>query len=401
MEQNLPKWNVDFLKSMSFETDILAENLIQEIVNDNDFGELRHLFTHLNDNNDIAQNPNLHPSVINYFKNEMDLPAWADKNKIEIAQNVYLRFAPQIAIVLNFKALPLCYVCKNGAKVLTATGRLTGGDKDIARTMRRLFETSQMVINVMSPGGFDVEGKGIITVKKVRLYHAAIRYFLLHPKYNPHGWDVETFGKPINQEEMAGTLMAFSALVLDGIEQMGATLTVEEKDAYMHCWNIVGHFIGLSPKLYPDTFNEGWELGIEIIKRNNDESADGKQLTKSLLDFSTNFLNDTLIDKLLMDTLPYYLINYYVKDVSKTIKIDIVKTLGVNKKLNIWDNFKGWIFVFILKKLTKIENKSSIFRYIFTRFSQKFLQGMINQHLKTYNTEFYIPSSLKESWNLR
>lgn len=401
MDQKLQKWNVDFLKSMSYQTDTYAESIIQEIVNDNDFGELRHLFSQLNDNNDIAQNPNLHPSVDNYFKNEMDLPTWADENKIIVAQNVYLRFAPQIAIVLNFKALPLCYVCKNGAKVLTATGRLTGGDKDIARTMRRLFETSQMVINVMSPGGFSVDGKGIITVKKVRLYHAAIRYFLLNPKYNPQGWDIDLYGKPINQEEMAGTLMAFSALVIDGIEQMGAILTDEEKDAYMHCWNIVGHFIGLSPQFYPNTFNEGWDLGIEIIKRNNDESTDGKQLTKSLLDFSTNFMNDTLIDKILMDTLPYYLINYYVKDVSKKINVNILQSLGVNKKLGIFDKFKGWIFLFILKKLTKFENKSTIFRYLFSTFSQKFLQGMINQHLKTYNTEFYIPSSLKESWNLR
>lgn len=401
MNQNLQKWNIDFLKSMSYQTDEYTESIIHEIAQDNDFEELRHLFKLLNDNNDLVQNPNLHRSVNNYFKNEMDLPYWADRNKIELAQNVYLRFAPQIAIVLNFKALPLCYLCKNGAKVLTATGRLTGGDKDIARTMRRLFETSQMVINVMSPGGFDVEGKGIITVKKVRLYHAAIRYFLVNPKYNPHGWDVETFGKPINQEEMAGTLMAFSALVIDGIEQMGAILTDEEKDAYQHCWNIVGHFIGLSPKFYPNTFKEGWELGIAIIQRNNDESLEGKQLTTSLLDFSTNFMNDTLIDKILMDTLPYYLINYYVKDVSKKINVNILQSLGVNKKLGIFDKFKGWIFLFILKKLTKIENKSTIFRYLFSTFSQKFLQGMINQHLKTYNTEFYIPSSLKESWNLR
>ena len=91
----------------------------------------------------------------------------------------------------------------------------------------------------------------------------------------------------------------------------------------------------------------------------------------------------------------------FKKDVSKKINVNILQSLGVNKKLGIFDKFKGWIFLFILKKLTKIENKSTIFRYLFSTFSQKFLQGMINQHLKTYNTEFYIPSSLKESWNLR
>src|ERR1700756_361893 len=173
---NEQKWDVDFLNAMSLKTDPYAEQVIKDIIADKGFAELRNLFTSLsNDQEEITKNASLPQAVITYFNAETTLPAWADENKIKIAQKAYARFAPQIALLLNFKALPLCYACKNGAKVLAATGRLTESNGNVSRAVRRLFETSQMVINVMSPGGLSPKGKGIVTVKKVRLYHAAIR----------------------------------------------------------------------------------------------------------------------------------------------------------------------------------------------------------------------------------
>src|SRR6185312_7709199 len=120
------KWDADFLNTMSLKTDPYAEQIIQDIIADKGFAELRNLFTSLsNDHQEITTNSGLPQAVITYFNAETTLPVWADESKIKIAQQAYARFAPQIALLLNFKALPLCYACKNGAKVLAATGRLT------------------------------------------------------------------------------------------------------------------------------------------------------------------------------------------------------------------------------------------------------------------------------------
>ena len=51
--------------------------------------------------------------------------------------------------------------------------------------------------------------------------------------------------------------------------------------------------------------------------------------------------------------------------------------------------------------VSKEENKDAFIRKVFIKLTSKFLQGVIDQHLKTYNTAFYIPSSLKESWNMK
>ncbi len=394
------KWGDNFLQPMCLKTDPLAEKIISDIIKEKDFTALRTVFTSLSKNHDEIINSELPQSVIDYFNAETSLPTWTDTNKIELAQKVYARYGPQIALLLNFKALPLCYACKNGAKVLASTGRLTGSGKDVSKTMRRLFETSQMVMNVMSPGGFSPKGDGIVTVKKVRLYHAAIRFYLMNPQPGQALWDVAHYGEPINQEEMAGTLMAFSALVLNGLEQLGAELTEEEKDAYIHCWNIVGHFIGLDPQLYPKNFTEGWDLGIGIIQRNHEACDDGKLLTKSLLEFSETFFCKSFIDKILFGNLPHYLLAYFVKNVAAEINVNILAEIDADKKLSYFSKLKGKIFIFFMRKATEAEKHNFFIRKMVSVYGMRFLKGMIAQYLHTYQTPFYIPASLKESWKM-
>jgi hypothetical protein len=392
----IKKWSNEFLQEMSLKTDPFAESIIKEIALNDDFSSLRNLFIKLNTDDNLADNSNLPQSVINYFNTNNNLPEWANLEKIKIAQNLFLEHGPEIALILNYKALPLCYACKNGAKVLATTGRLISNGNDTSKMMRRLLETSQMVINVMSEGGLSSNGKGIISVKKVRLYHAAIRYFLLNPKFNPTKWDTSNFGQPINQEEMAGTLSAFSTLVINGLNQLGIKLTEEQKDSYVHCWNIVGHFIGLDPKLYPNTFAEGWDLGISIIQRNQTESSDGKFLVSSLIKNSQNYF----FKGELIDFLPSYLINFFIQDVSDTIEVNLAKVLGIEENLNFAEKITGKLFLKSIGIIDDVEEHSQIVKKILEKFSSNHLQELINQQLKVNNVEFFIPDSLKANWNM-
>jgi hypothetical protein len=390
------KWNPDFLKQMSHQTDPECENIIGDIAKNQDFSSLRELFKSLNSNEETALNKNLPKSVIEYFNSNNHLPEWADEKKIKIAQDVFAQYGPEIALILNYKALPLCYSCKNGAKVLASTGRLSSQGEDTTKMMRRLLETSQMVINVMSEGGLSPNGAGIITVKKVRLYHAAIRYFLLNTHKGMEPWNTEYYGLPINQEEMAGTLMAFSALVINGLTQVGLQLTKEQKDAYMHTWNIVGHYIGLSPNLYPSSFEEGWELGIAIIKRNQEESEDGKFLVSSLVKNSQEYF----FKGMLLNKIPEYLISFFIEDVSKAINVDLTKVIGLNEHLNFFEKLEGKLLLESMEIVNEIEDHVPVVRKLLSKNSTKHLQNLIQLHLQVNKVEFYIPDSLKANWNM-
>lgn len=395
-ENTVQKWNNEFLRSMSLQTDPEAETLIKEVAISDDFASLRNLFKKLDSNDDMAGSNDLPEAVINYFNSNNDLPEWADKEKIKIAQEIFAKYGPEVSLILNYKALPLCYACRNGAKVLATTGRLGSNGEDTTKMMRRLLETAQMVVNVMMEGGLEENGAGIITVKKVRLYHAAIRYFLLNSRTNPAGWNTEYYGLPINQEEMAGTLMSFSALVINGLTQVNVELTDEQKDAYMHTWNIVGHFIGLDPKLYPVSFQDGWALGLAIIKRNQEESEDGKFLVSSLIKNSQNYFFKGHFSK----HIPEYLVSFFVEDVSEAIEVNLMKTVGVDTKLNLIERFEGKLFVDIMEFANEIEDHVPFVQKIMERHSTQQMQGMIDYYLKSNNVAFYIPDSLKANWKM-
>ena len=181
------KWTASFLREQSFRSDPIADTLIAEINANHGMEEVHRLFAQLTKNSDIIDNAEVLPNVKAYFNKEIHLPDWADHSKIETAQNLFALYGPEIAFMLNFRSLPLCYTSNSGSKVLCATGRLKEDGHNVNKITRRLMETSQMVINAMSPGGFEPMGRGIITVKKVRLMHAAIRYYIKNPNIRGSG----------------------------------------------------------------------------------------------------------------------------------------------------------------------------------------------------------------------
>lgn len=390
------KWNNNFLKEKSNIIDPLADNLVAEIISNHGQEAVKDLFSQLTDNDDIIKNPEVKPEIKNYFNDNQNLPDWADEKKIKIGQNLFELYGPEIAFLLNFRSLPLCYSSKSGSKVLYSTGRLSEQGQNTSKLTKRLMETSQMVINVMSPGGFTPTGTGIITVKKVRLLHASIRYYLKHPHINRNGWDVDELGEPINQEEMAGTLMAFGPLILRGLADLGIEVSKKQQDAYTHCWNIVGHFIGVNNDLMPDNYQDGWDLGIAILSRNKEESKEGKELAKSLVQFGKN-----IFPGYFFDDMPAFFIQRFTRDVSQEVGDDFSRLIGINPKPTFKRRIVTRLLTYIFDKVSDIQRNSWLFRGISKWINRKLLQGMINFYLKDRKVEFNIPPSLKENWKLK
>ena len=119
------------------------------------------------------------------------------------------------------------------------------------------------------------------STQQVRLMHAAIRHLILTPpSAAPRAvaasaigqtliameWD-PSLGSPVNQEELAWTLLTFSYCVVRGLEQLGGVLTDAKKDAYIHLWSVVGHVLGIDPRLLPADFAEAQALFERLAPR--------------------------------------------------------------------------------------------------------------------------------------
>lgn len=144
----------------------------------------------------------------------------------------------------------------------------------------RLFQTAQMLVDVMSPGGLGPGGKGLCTIQKVRLLHGAIRH-LIRTSDTP--WDEAQLGVPINQEDLAGTMLTFSSVILEGLRKRDIDVSAAHQEAYFSTWCVIGRLMGVQDALIPKDLASGVALMKAIQYRQIAASPQGIQMTEALL----------------------------------------------------------------------------------------------------------------------
>lgn len=211
-----------------------------------------------------------------FFAETAALPAWADEEMVRLGSQIFGRLGPECVLSLLCGALPVSYAAHHGVQVLNMTGRM------LRDSRRRIVETAQFVVDVMAPSGLYEEGHGVRSAQKVRLIHAVVRHMV---RQRPD-WD-RTWGEPINQEDLAGTMLAFSYAVLRCLDKLGCQLSASEREAFLHTWKVAGHLMGLSEWLQPRDYAAADRLAQRIRRRQFKTSEAGRALTQALIDFCT------------------------------------------------------------------------------------------------------------------
>ena len=377
------RWNAtDFPKYRQL-TDPTADKVIADIIEQDQVNGINNLFQNLRDNDDFEE-VDLPEIIKDYFRKTAVLPEWADEHLVAIGQEVFAAYGPQVSLLLLCKSLPEAYACANGALVLFNTGRMMEHNGNVKAFTRRLMETSQFVMNVCSPEGLEPNGAGIVTAQKVRLIHAAIRYYLI----NRNNWDSEKHGKPINQMDMAGTLQSFSTLVLQGLDILKIQLTEKEKEGFYHCWRIVGHIMGVEDYLVPATHQGGTELGEAILQDQLEASKEGKELTKAVIDFIAAVMPGKFLDKT-----PSALIKFLVRP-------EVAKAISVGHHISFFPSLFPKFLSMIFSIASWFKQMNGVLRSIVKYMNLKLLQGMLDK-LNQGKVRFSIPPGLKSNWGLK
>ncbi|HEX3132347.1 MAG TPA: oxygenase MpaB family protein [Planctomycetota bacterium] len=281
---------------------------------------------------------NMPKAFVDYF-DPMVVPEWVDQAKLDRASELWNENMIAIIGVLYACSLPSCYLIAKGIPTLYDTGKL-GQHRFI---YQRIYETGLMLDAVMEPGGLHiitditdangaggqryVWGRGFIAARKVRLLHASMRCMLLHPERmlpkDAHAsvtfanssigalttgilqkpYDVASLGKPVNQEDLAYTLLTFGYAIPVGLRAWGCRLSDADCDAFLHVWRLVGHLMGVCPDLIPADFAQAKAFYEKVKSRQAGPSAQGPKLMRSL----TMFLQDYLPPCLMRD-LPLMLV---------------------------------------------------------------------------------------------
>ena len=201
-------------------------------------------------------------------------PPWADFEKMVAGRNAAMRNAPLTYLVLTTASLIESFAASQGAKVLSRTGRI---ERD---TIPRLYETGAMVRDLLLQDQARPGGLGHTALLKVRLLHAHVRRFI---RKSP-SWDAATWGEPVNQMDMVGTLLMFSLVLARGIQTLGVALTAEEKDSWSHLWRYAGYMLGVDAEATFTTLNEEVALHALIAEHHYRPDEISRSLALAVLD---------------------------------------------------------------------------------------------------------------------
>jgi hypothetical protein len=249
--------------------DLLADELMQKLFekHGHKLGSILMPFLSDFDTHDFSEQDD---ETIAFFENNKSLPPFYDLKEIVRATEFFKKYQANIGIILGCYSLPYCYLGEDGARVLGFSGRI---QQD---TYNRLLETGKFVKNVMTQRFWE-EKTITVLILKVRLMHAFWRFMIL----KSGKWDMK-WGIPINQEDMLGTNLSFSLIVLRGLRKLGVEVDSVFEKAYYHHWAVVGSFLGIEKELLVFDVHKAIKFDKAIAKRQFRSSEIGKQLTASL-----------------------------------------------------------------------------------------------------------------------
>jgi hypothetical protein len=282
------RWTLDTLESWRAVTDDPADRAVAAYFADRDGAEpgtlMRSLVTHL----ELPPEQQV-PAITEFLATAGRLPDWADEVRMARGQAYFGDWALHQFTALYLASLPSAYAAARGVHVLWLTARLERDPE------RRLNETAQFLMDVTAPGSFGPHGVAVDRILHVRLMHAAVRWLIDHdpavarpddadPTTRPTGptW-ARSWGRPANQEDLAGTMLTFTTVVLDAFANSGVESSADGAEDFFHLWTVIAHVLGVHDALIPRDVAEGRRLQAAIFGRQQEASAVGRDLTATLL----------------------------------------------------------------------------------------------------------------------
>ncbi|GEE02903.1 hypothetical protein nbrc107696_33490 [Gordonia spumicola] len=198
----------------------------------------------------IANTPDAPDYLVSFFEVVEATPEWVDHARIAHAAQAMNASGADGLFVARDVSLIGGYAFSGFNQTLLRTGALEKGSNT------RFAETSQWALDVISDGGLELFGVGYRSTLRVRFIHSLVRRHLLAAD----DWDVAELGLPINQTDMAATLVgSLVAPSLGGIG-IGIVHTPAEYGAIGQLTRYVGWLMGVDDEFLPTGFVDAVRL---------------------------------------------------------------------------------------------------------------------------------------------
>jgi hypothetical protein len=375
------RWTDALLDSMREKTDPVADDPVGDVFDRGGVDAVNDVLRTLV-RVDQPVPDDLPPELRDYLVDTLPMPEWADMAKIKRGQQLFETWGVLIVLCLFCASLPSSYAAAKGVKVLYLTARLETDAR------RRVMETGQFLMDVLTVGGLDDEGKGRRTIQRVRLMHAAVRHLIkARAKWNPR------WGKPINQEDLAGTLLAFSAVVVDPMVRLGVTVSPEDVDAYIHLWNVIGHLLGVRDKMLVRDADDAIALVDAIRRRQFKASPEGQEMTKALMRLLDELTPSYEFD----DTIPP-LIRHLIGDETADM-LDVPKS-RLGGCIGELTRVANWFFVGVFGQTNRDAARYKLVSDLARPFGHELVDELFKLERGGERAPFDLPDHLARRWDI-
>lgn len=370
--QTVPeRWSDEHFSPYQSQGDRIADGVIQELLASGQIDGIHSVLDSIQRNDDPVSEC---PAVLrNYFEETAVLPSFANPDALRAAQDVFARYGLPMTLSLFCLVLPEGYAAPRPALALSFTRTMYD------HTRRRIAETAQFLLDIVSPDAFGPEGRAIRSIQKVRLMHAAARFFV---KRRPE-WP-EEYGDPISQEDLAAVAGGFGSETIRGLEKLGINLNESDREAYTHCWAVMSSMIGLDTELVARDFQDMDECVQSYKRRQWGPSKEGKELTASLM----NMVNRQLPP--LLRGLPQAYLYYLMGPEGAEI-------LGVRKNLQ---SRLLRPFIGLNSFINLSQHKSRRLARMIRSVTLGILQGVMVREIGDRPVKFYMQPAIRKAWQM-
>lgn len=228
------------------EGDPLMDEVVEKMIDGAGVGALRPLFEQALEFG-IDAVPDAPEFMRSFFETIEQTPAWVDHDLLEIAALTMNSGGADGLYVARDVALVGGYAFSGFNQTLLRTGALEKGSNT------RFAETSQWALDVIADGGLRLHGVGYRSTLRVRFIHSLVRRHVVAMD----DWDSDEWGLPINQADMAATIVGSLIAPMVGGLGMGLFNTPREYRAVAHLTRYVGWLMGVADEFLPVDFRDG------------------------------------------------------------------------------------------------------------------------------------------------
>ncbi|WP_026917964.1 oxygenase MpaB family protein [Gordonia shandongensis] len=218
-----------------------------------------------------------------FFRDAERTPDWVDRDQLVLAAQVMQSGGTDGLYIARDVALMGGYLFSGFNQTLLRTGALKKGSN------KRFAETSRWALDVISAGGLEVGGAGYRSTIRVRFIHSMVRRHV----GGMADWDDDLFGVPVNQTDMAATLVGSLVAPSVGVAGLGLVNSPREYEAVAHLTRYVGWLIGVDDEFLPRDFRDAIRILAHTSAALSTPDETSRQLAMPMFDDPDEWHYDT------------------------------------------------------------------------------------------------------------